>query len=78
MTKYAAGLDLNYILPSELKRLHPDTETSLEELKQMANQPDGDCFCGLPIWKYGQSDMCFTCTTGEADASEDYELLEEE
>lgn len=37
------------------------------------------CFqCGQPIWAIGSGitgiDMCFTCTTGEADDSEDYEL----
>lgn len=34
--------------------------------------------CGAPIWAAGSaitgSDMCFTCTTGEADDSEDYEI----
>ncbi|UCZ52675.1 hypothetical protein LGQ02_17980 [Bacillus shivajii] len=34
--------------------------------------------CGKPIWAIGSgiTDMnfCFTCTTGEADDSEDYEL----
>jgi hypothetical protein len=26
-------------------------------------------------WRYADTDMCFSCTTGEADASGDYELL---
>lgn len=34
--------------------------------------------CGQPIWAIGSgvtgTDMCFTCNTGEADDSEDYEL----
>lgn len=34
--------------------------------------------CGQPIWAIGSGvsgvDMCFTCTTGESDHSEDYEL----
>ncbi|MCT2534686.1 hypothetical protein NC661_04905 [Aquibacillus koreensis] len=34
--------------------------------------------CNQPIWVIGSgivgSDMCFTCITGEADDSEDYEL----
>lgn len=34
--------------------------------------------CGQPIWAIGSGvtglDMCFTCTTGEADHSDDYEL----
>lgn len=71
---------LNYITPSELLKKHPDCEQSLEELKALANQPDAYCYvCGTnPVWKYGETGLCFTCTTGEADGSEDYELLEEE
>lgn len=38
------------------------------------------CFhCGAPIWVIGSSQTglaCFTCITGEADPSEDYELQE--
>jgi hypothetical protein len=37
------------------------------------------CSCGEPIWVIGSSQvghMCFTCTTGEADASDDYEIDE--
>lgn len=34
--------------------------------------------CGAPIWAAGSAItgtyMCFTCTTGEADDSEDYEI----
>jgi len=33
--------------------------------------------CGAPIWAFVYPHgicMCFSCTTGEADASEDYEL----
>lgn len=38
------------------------------------------CICGSPIWAVGSavtgSYMCFSCTTGEADDSEDYEFTE--
>jgi len=31
--------------------------------------------CGdLPVWVCSDSGMCFPCTTGESDASEDYEI----
>lgn len=34
--------------------------------------------CGAPIWAAGSAitgnSLCFTCTTGEADGSEDYEI----
>lgn len=36
-------------------------------------------FCGKPIWAIGSSfagNGCFTCITGEKDASEDYEIDE--
>ncbi len=37
------------------------------------------CYCGAPIWVIGSAEaglMCFTCITGEADPSEDYEIAE--
>ena len=37
------------------------------------------CQCGAPIWVLGASQvglMCFTCITGEADPSSDYEIAE--
>ena len=37
------------------------------------------CNCGNPIWVAGSiftGYACFTCTTGEANASEDYEIKE--
>lgn len=36
------------------------------------------CFvCGQPVWKLAETGLCFTCTTGEADDSNDYELISE-
>ena len=35
------------------------------------------CYCGQPIWAIGSVSgtySCFTCITGEADNSEDYEI----
>lgn len=35
--------------------------------------------CGAPVWAAGSAItgtyMCFTCTTGEADCSDDYEIV---
>lgn len=28
-----------------------------------------------PVWRFGQTGMCFSCTTGESDPSDDYELI---
>lgn len=48
---------------------------SLEELRRLA-KTEGTCeVCDEPIWKLGGCGLCFSCTTGEADASEDYELI---
>lgn len=63
-----------------LTKDNPAIAMPLEEIQAIANVPDGICLvCGQEnIWKLGQSGMCFTCTTGEADASEDYELKGEQ
>jgi len=37
------------------------------------------CACGSRIWVIGSAEVglsCFTCITGEADPSEDYEIAE--
>lgn len=63
-----------YITPEQAKEM--GDSRSIEELRANATN-DGTCeACGtMPVWRYGGCGMCFTCTTGEADASEDYELL---
>jgi len=30
-----------------------------------------------PIWRFADTGLCFPCTTGESDASEDFELQQE-
>lgn len=47
--------------------------TSLKEYRERAKD-DGECQCGRPVWRITGLGMCFTCTTGESDASNDYEL----
>ena len=67
-----------YITPSEFLKKHPGSKIPLDELQRRANQPDKPCEnCGQPAWKYGDEGMCFPCTTGETDASNDYELVPE-
>lgn len=37
------------------------------------------CRCGNPVWVIGSAEVglsCFTCITGEADPSDDYEIAE--
>ncbi len=44
-----------------------------------AKQAGAQCDCGEPIWAIGSAVShyaCFACITGEADASEDYEIDE--
>src|ERR1019366_9511439 len=44
-----------------------------------AYQAGERCDCGEPIWVVGSAEAghsCFTCITGEADPSEDYEIAE--
>ena len=35
------------------------------------------CQCGNHVWRYGECGLCFSCTTGEHDSSDDYEIGEE-
>lgn len=70
----------SYITPEKAAKLHNTIESNdkvsvahyehLSKNKQM-------CFvCKIEkVWRFGGCGMCFSCTTGEADASDDYELL---
>lgn len=70
--------NFTYITPSQLLAKHPNSGHSLAELREKANQPDEVCSnCHEPAWKYAGLGMCFYCTTGESDASGDYELVPE-
>lgn len=54
-----------------------DIRAALKEAVE-AKRKGMTCFCGQPIWAIGYAiagaDQCFTCTTGESDNSEDYEI----
>jgi hypothetical protein len=65
----------SYITPEKAVEL--GDERSLKELKALAKS-HGRCeVCRQEqAWKYVGTEMCFSCTTGESDASEDYELKE--
>ena len=51
---------------------------TLQETLQAKKNGATCMICGAPIWAAGSAItgtyMCFTCTTGEADDSEDYEI----
>lgn len=69
-----------YVTPEEYVDEFGEKEHTLEELRRIANRPDTPCIVceGENAWKLGQSGMCFSCTTGEADAGEDLELAPSE
>lgn len=73
----------NYITPEEAYKMEQESkhegirQLSLERLTKLAKEADKNkmCQCGQnPIWQYGECGLCFTCTTGEWDNSDDYEL----
>jgi len=67
-----------YITPEQAKKLHdklnPHDIRSLSYWKKKSKDKRW-CQCGQErVWKFGGTGLCFSCTTGEADASDDYEL----
>jgi hypothetical protein len=64
-----------YITPTKAQEIG-DTR-SLGELQSLSRSRAKCEVCRQPAWKFAGTGMCFTCTTGESDASEDYELVEE-
>jgi len=60
---------------------YPQYEKDRKRMGEIVDLPDRACHhCGqFNVWKcvmveMPDNDMCFTCITGESDASEDYEL----
>lgn len=74
----AKGGPTDFVMISAEDYFKKSRQIPLKELKRMA-KTRGMCeTCGsLPKWRLGDTDMCFPCTTGEADASGDYELIPE-
>lgn len=68
----------NYVTPSQLIKEHPDKAKNYSELVRKSRMSNRTCInCDMPVWKFVDLDMCFTCVTGESDPSDDYELLPE-
>ncbi len=62
-----------YVTPEQMFEVSPDR--TLKEYQDLVKN-DGICeVCDAPVWKLAGTGMCFPCTTGETDASSDYELL---
>lgn len=63
-----------YKTPEQLKAAG-DSRT-LAELQALAKTKAGQCEnCDEKEWKYGGCGLCFSCTTGQADASDDTEIV---
>ena len=65
-----------FITPIEYLSKYPEQKKyfTLKEL-QKRKSDNGECECGQPVWKLVGTGLCFSCTTGEADNSDDYELI---
>lgn len=71
---YVTSEELHKIIKSDPRC----TQLSLEELKRRARNIQKCSVCEREeAWRFADTGMCFTCTTGSADASDDYELIKE-
>lgn len=48
---------------------------SLSELRSLAASSGKCIVCGEDAWKFAGTGLCFPCTTGESDPSDDFELV---
>lgn len=65
-----------YIKPAQAKKFGDENGDPhpLSYWQQRAAE-NGTCEnCHEMAWRYGGTGLCFSCTTGEADASDDMEL----
>lgn len=70
--------NFNFVTPSEMIKAHPNESKKYRKYVYLSRLPDKTCInCPEKAWKMAETDLCFTCTTGEWDASDDYELLPE-
>jgi hypothetical protein len=70
--------NFTYIPPEDYYKLQGPDGCTLEDLRRIARQPTRMCeVCRVEeAWKLAETGMCFSCTTGESDASDDYELID--
>ena len=66
--------DFVFITPEQAAELTTPRK-SVEHWRRVASRNGRCSVCGQPWWKFAQTGLCFTCTTGESDASDDYELV---
>ena len=67
--------NFEFITPE--KAFEINNKKPLDWWVKLAKSKPKKCQCGnYNIWKFGECGMCFTCVTGENDASDDYELIQ--
>ena len=54
-----------------------DETITERDFNRMVRYNESCQVCGQHAWRYVEIGLCFTCTTGESDASGDYEIGEE-
>lgn len=69
------------ITPEEAVELHIRygdgvQKKPVEYYQRLAKKRKRCIVCGQPAWRLADTDLCFACTTGENDASDDYELIQ--
>ena len=72
----------HFITPEEAVEIHnkqnPRDLKTVEYYEQLAKDYSLCEVCNEEkVWRFAGCGMCFSCTTGEANASDDYELKEE-
>ncbi len=75
MSNFAAFLTPEeYVAKCAKSGIEAVGENSIERIQAKAKD-EGTCLnCDEHVWRLGGCELCFTCTTGESDASEDYEV----
>lgn len=67
--------NFHFITPEEYVKKNGEGDHTLKELKKIANMKAQECMnCNEDVWKLVGLGMCFSCITGEWDASKDYEI----
>lgn len=69
---------LKLLTPEEAYEMHKDLAPprDLAHFQRLAKKRVRCEVCGQPAWRMVDTGLCFSCTTGESDASEDYELIQ--
>lgn len=71
--------NFNYITPERAAELGVTSNIKDVKYYSKLSKKEGICDnCENPRWKLVNNGLCFSCTTGEIDASGDYELIQKE